>query len=82
MSVVDEDGNPTGHLSGVFMKTAQLMEFGIRPVWVFDGTAPEIKAKVKEMRRGKTEDTEGVDGALPKPVIKSWFRERKPGAEQ
>jgi len=59
------------------------MEFGIRPVWVFDGTAPDVKAKVKEMRRGKTEDTaEGAEGGPKRVAITAFHRERKPGAEQ
>jgi flap endonuclease-1 len=43
MSLSDENGNPTAHLLGIFNRTCQLMENGIKPVWVFDGTPPDIK---------------------------------------
>lgn len=36
----DQDGNLTGHLVGLFYRTIQLMDNGVRPVWVFDGKAP------------------------------------------
>ena len=36
----DQDGNLTGHLVGLFYRTIQLMDHGVRLVWVFDGKAP------------------------------------------
>ena len=40
----DADGNLTGHLVGLFHRTVQFMENGIKPVWVFDGKPPDLKA--------------------------------------
>lgn len=54
----DSKGRVTSHLSGTFYRTANLLEAGIRPVYVFDGKPPELKsaeiakrAEVKERAR-------------------------------
>ena len=52
----DKDGNLTGHLMGIFNRSIQLMENGIRPVWVFDGKPPDLKKRVLEERKKKNED--------------------------
>lgn len=57
-SIRQEDGSPlmdykgriTGHLSGLFYRNARLLENGIKPVYVFDGPAPEFKKKTQEAR--------------------------------
>ncbi len=41
----------TSHLSGLFYRTINLVELGIRPVFIFDGKSPELKAKEVERRR-------------------------------
>ena len=41
--MVDEAGNPTAHLVGLFNRTIQFIEHGIKPIWVFDGEAPLMK---------------------------------------
>jgi flap endonuclease-1 len=46
----------TSHLSGVFYRTINLIEEGITPVYVFDGTPPEEKAKEIERRRKAKEE--------------------------
>ena len=51
-TLTDESGNPTSHLSGIFYRTIQFMAFGIKPIWVFDGKAPELK--VTELKRRKS----------------------------
>ena len=47
----DAEGNLTGHLVGLFHRTIQFMEAGIKPVWVFDGKPPELKSKELEKRK-------------------------------
>ncbi len=42
----DAEGNLTGHLVGLFHRTIQFMENGVKPIWVFDGKPPELKAHV------------------------------------
>ncbi len=40
----DPEGRPTSHLMGVFYRTTSLLSQGVRPVWVFDGKPPDLKA--------------------------------------
>ncbi|MBD3210064.1 flap endonuclease-1 [Candidatus Micrarchaeota archaeon] len=48
--LMDYSGNITAHLSGLFYRTCRFMEHGLRPVFVFDGEAPEFKEKTLEER--------------------------------
>jgi flap endonuclease-1 len=48
--LMDSKGNVTSHLSGLFYRTINLIEADIKPVFVFDGKAPEEKAAVQEAR--------------------------------
>lgn len=47
----DADGNLTGHLVGLFHRTIQFMEAGIKPIWIFDGKPPELKSKELDKRK-------------------------------
>ena len=54
----DSQGRITSHLSGVFYRTVNFLEGGIKPAFVFDGKPPELKTeeivrrvKVKEKAR-------------------------------
>ena len=45
----DSKGRVTSHLSGLFYRTTNLAELGIRPIYVFDGEPPKLKRRtVKE----------------------------------
>tara|TARA_Y100000310_G_scaffold343121_1_gene449298 strand:+ start:1579 stop:2610 length:1032 start_codon:yes stop_codon:yes gene_type:complete len=46
----DKHGNITSHLSGLFYRNINLLLEGIKPVYVFDGTPPELKKKEAERR--------------------------------
>jgi len=46
----DSEGRVTSHLSGLFYRTAKMLEVGIEPVFVFDGTPPEFKRETLENR--------------------------------
>ncbi|HQT45416.1 MAG TPA: flap structure-specific endonuclease, partial [Candidatus Micrarchaeota archaeon] len=46
----DSNGNPTGHLTGLFYRTTKLLEAGVKPVFVFDGVPPEFKRATLEKR--------------------------------
>jgi len=52
--LTDANGEPTAHLNGIFYRTIRMLESGIKPVYVFDGKAPDMKGgelkKRKEMR--------------------------------
>lgn len=47
----DKRGRVTSHLSGLLYRTANLVEAGIRPVYVFDGKPPELKRATLDERR-------------------------------
>lgn len=52
----DSSGNVTSHLSGLFYRNINLVENNIRPVFVFDGKAPDLKEKETTKRRKKREE--------------------------
>jgi len=52
----DSQGRITSHLSGLFYRTAHLMEIGVKPVFVFDGEPPKFKKKTIEMRKAAKEE--------------------------
>ncbi|MCQ8898415.1 MAG: flap structure-specific endonuclease, partial [Hadesarchaea archaeon] len=47
----DSRGRITSHLSGLFYRTANLLEAEIYPIYVFDGKPPELKRGTLEERR-------------------------------
>jgi flap endonuclease-1 len=47
----DKDGNVTSHLSGLFYRNINLLQDGIRPVYVFDGKPPELKQQEIAIRK-------------------------------
>ncbi len=47
----DSRGRVTSHLSGLFYRTVKLLEYRIRPVYVFDGEPPRFKEAEAERRR-------------------------------
>jgi flap endonuclease-1 len=65
-SIRQRDGTPlknsrgeiTSHISGIFYRTANLVEAKIRPVYVFDGKPHPLKAKTIEDRRKRKEIAE------------------------
>jgi len=63
----DRNGNVTSHLSGLFYRTSNWIEIGIKPIFVFDGPAPEFKKKTIEAREeAKKEATKKWEEALKK----------------
>jgi len=54
----DSEGRVTSHLSGLFHRTANIVEARIRPVYVFDGEPHPLKAKTLEDRRKRKEKAE------------------------
>ena len=47
----DGTGKVTSHLSGLLYRTSNLVEMGIKPIYVFDGVPPVLKAVEIERRR-------------------------------
>jgi len=54
--LMDSKGNVTSHLSGLFYRTINLLEAGIKPVFVFDGQAPEEKVRTQATRESVREE--------------------------
>ncbi|MBA7606012.1 hypothetical protein ES703_13150 [subsurface metagenome] len=64
----DSKGRVTSHLSGLFYRTANLIEAGIKPVYVFDGEPPKLKLRTVKQRR-----------AVRKEAAKEWATALKEG---
>jgi flap endonuclease-1 len=47
----DSTGKVTSHLSGLLYRTSNLMEMGIKPIYVFDGIPPILKHEEIERRK-------------------------------
>lgn len=47
----DRTGRITSHLSGLLYRNANLVEYGIQPIYVFDGEPPKLKGTVVEKRK-------------------------------
>jgi len=49
--LTDSKGRVTSHLTGLFARTANLLQKGVQPAFVFDGKAPELKTAERDRRR-------------------------------
>lgn len=56
--LMDRNGRITSHLSGLFYRTVNIMEMGIKPAFVFDGKAPELKGRTILERMERREKAE------------------------
>jgi len=56
--LMDSTGRVTSHLSGLLYRTTNLVEEGVKPVYVFDGEPPELKSKTIEERRETRKEAE------------------------
>ncbi|MEM5824742.1 MAG: flap endonuclease-1 [Candidatus Aenigmatarchaeota archaeon] len=52
----DSKGRITSHISGIFYRTINLLENGIKPIYVFDGKPPKFKLKEIERRQKMREE--------------------------
>lgn len=77
--LMDSDGNITSHLSGLFYRNINLLEAGIKPIFVFDGKPPEFKITTLEGRKErKIIAKEKMESALKK----GSFEDAKKYAQQ
>ncbi|WP_100182271.1 flap endonuclease-1 [Candidatus Nitrosotenuis aquarius] len=51
MLLSDSQGRVTSHLSGLFYRSINFLSLGIKPVFVFDGKSPSLKAAEIERRK-------------------------------
>ena len=56
----DENGNVTSHLSGILYRNSSMIENGIKPIYIFDGQAPELKSETQAKRREIREESERI----------------------
>jgi flap endonuclease-1 len=61
----DGAGRVTSHLSGLLYRTSNLVEMGIKPIYVFDGMPPALKeVEIKRRARVKEEAAVRYDRAM------------------
>jgi flap endonuclease-1 len=61
----DSTGKITSHLSGLLYRTSNLVELGIKPIYVFDGAPPVLKeVEIKRRMKAKEEATVMYERAL------------------
>jgi len=56
--LMDSHGNVTSHLSGIFYRTIDILDYGIRPIYVFDGIPSMLKQKTIMGRMKRKQDAE------------------------
>lgn len=49
--ILNEEGKSVSHLYGIFMKTTQFVNKGIKPLYIFDGKPPELKYDTLQVRK-------------------------------
>ncbi|MGB9778277.1 MAG: flap endonuclease-1 [Candidatus Bathyarchaeales archaeon] len=66
----DTMGRITSHLSGLLYRTSNLVEMGIKPIYVFDGTPPTLKeVEIKRRMKAKEEALIKYEQALKEGKI-------------
>ncbi|KEG09298.1 flap endonuclease-1 (FEN-1) [Trypanosoma grayi] len=75
VELTNESGEVTSHLNGLFARTLRMVDEGLKPIYVFDGKPPTLKASELESRRHRAEEAqqqfdkakeEGDDEAMEK----------------
>jgi len=56
--LMDSSGNITSHLSGILYRTSNIVDKGIKPIFVFDGEPSELKENTVTERREIRQDAE------------------------
>lgn len=56
--LLNENGETTSHLMGVFYRTLRMVDNGIKPCYVFDGKPPVLKKHELDKRTERRKDTE------------------------
>ncbi|EAN93107.1 putative flap endonuclease-1 (FEN-1) [Trypanosoma cruzi] len=58
MELTNEAGEVTSHLNGLFARTLRMVDEGLRPIYVFDGKPPTLKASELQERRQRAEEAQ------------------------
>lgn len=54
----DQNGNITSHFSGILYRTSSLINKGIKPIYIFDGTSDILKKGTQDKRREIKEESQ------------------------
>jgi len=54
----DQNGNITSHFSGILYRTSSLIDKGIKPIYIFDGTSDILKKGTQDKRRVVKEESQ------------------------
>jgi len=57
-TLTNDHGETTSHLQGMFYRTIKMLSNGLKPVFVFDGKAPQMKGGELAKRKKKKEEAE------------------------
>eukprot|EP00232_Nephroselmis_pyriformis_P024207 CAMPEP_0182873408 /NCGR_PEP_ID=MMETSP0034_2-20130328/12310_1 /TAXON_ID=156128 /ORGANISM="Nephroselmis pyriformis, Strain CCMP717" /LENGTH=389 /DNA_ID=CAMNT_0025006053 /DNA_START=18 /DNA_END=1187 /DNA_ORIENTATION=- len=88
--LTNDAGEVTSHLQGMFFRTIRMLDAGMKPVFVFDGKPPTLKAeelkKRKELKQGADDGlkaaTEAGDAELIEKFAKRSVRVTKEHNEE
>jgi flap endonuclease-1 len=62
--LMNDSGETTSHLMGMFYRTLRMVDNGIKPVYVFDGAPPKLKSgELAKRFQRKQEANEGLEEA-------------------
>ncbi|MDI6866042.1 flap endonuclease-1 [Methanoculleus sp.] len=79
--LMNDKGRITSHLSGILFRSANFLEKGIRPVFVFDGTPPEFKQEtINERRKHRAMADEAWKAALQEGELEEAYRQASASA--
>ncbi|XP_074645661.1 flap endonuclease 1-like isoform X1 [Tubulanus polymorphus] len=56
--LMNEEGETTSHLMGLFYRTIRIVDNGIKPVYVFDGKPPDMKSGELEKRKERRDEAQ------------------------
>jgi flap endonuclease-1 len=58
LELMNEAGEVTSHLNGLFTRTLRMVDEGLKPIYVFDGAPPEMKRAELDERKQKAEEAQ------------------------
>ncbi|MBW2991892.1 flap endonuclease-1 [Candidatus Woesearchaeota archaeon] len=56
--LMDSKGRVTSHINGLFYRTTRMLQHNLKPCFVFDGKAPELKHREKERRQSLKQEAQ------------------------
>ncbi|KAL9647936.1 hypothetical protein ABK040_008207 [Willaertia magna] len=56
--LTNQEGEVTNHLQGLLARTTKMLEYGIKPCYVFDGKPPELKSSELNKRKERQKEAQ------------------------